>query len=327
MLSYKDLISAWDRFFFDPKPVDSIALFRIFWCSILLFTALVDIRNINDFYGPHALISLNTVKEQFPFTHLNIFHLFKPTYEFVYILFSVYILGLILSIFGLYTRASLMIVLVCLVSFHQRNIWLLSSSELLMRLITLLLVCSPCGHAYSVDSLLGRKYVSFKKSREWSPWVLRLIQIQLSVVYIWTVWHKMKGDSWFDGKAVYYATRLESMKNFPVPFLLDSMIILKLMTWGTLIIELALGTLIWFKEFRKPLIITGILFHLGIEYMMSIPFFEIIMILLLLLFITPEEARSYIAKTRTKFAKLLMDAAISDSNKQKINWLLTGEKN
>ena len=324
MWSYKDFINSWDRFFFEPRPVDSIALFRILWCSVLLFTALFDLNNINDFYGPHALISLSTVREQFPFTHMNVFHLFNSSYESVYIVFGIYITALIFSIVGFYTRTSLIVVLVCLTSVHQRNIWLLSSSELLMRLVTILLVCSPCGHAFSIDSLLGRKFAIFRKPREWSPWAMRLIQIQLSVVYVWTVWQKMKGDTWFDGTAVYYATRLESMKNFPVPFLLDWMPAIKLMTWGTLIIESALGTLIWFKEFRKPLILTGIIFHLGIEYMMSIPFFEIIMILLLMLFITPEEVRAYVANKRVALAEALKQSTTSDYVKQKLGWILVG---
>ena len=287
MMSYKIITKAWDKFFFEPKPVDSLALFRILWFLNVFIMAIIDFSNINDFYGPHALVSLGTVKAQFAFPHVNIFHFFNSSYGFVQSLFVVYVLAIISSIVGYYTKTSIFIVLVCMTSFHQRNIWLLSSSELLMRIITLYLVFSPCGHAFSVDSIKG-------KVKEWSPWVLRIIQIQLSVIYVWTVWHKLKGDTWFDGTALYYATRLESMKNFTVPFLLDWMPFLKFATWMTLIIELALGILIWFKEFRRPLIILGILFHLGIEYMMSIPFFEINMILLLLLFIPPEEVRSFI---------------------------------
>lgn len=326
MWSYKSLIGSWDRFFFEPRPVDSIAIFRIFWCVILLIATLLDLNNIDTFYGPHSLISLGTVRSQFPQTHLNIFHLFNVGYEFVYVLFGIYILSLIFSILGFYTRTSLIVALVCMVSLHQRNIWILSSSELLMRLMTILLICSPCGHAFSVDSILGRKFASFKKPREWSPWAMRLIQIQLSVVYIWTVWHKLKGDTWFDGTALYYATRLENMKNFSVPFLLNWMPFLKVATWGTLVIELALGTLIWFKEFRKPLIVVGILFHVGIEYMMAIPYFEMIMILLLLLFITPEEVRAFVTSTKAKLVKILSESKLSAPIKEKLVWVMAGDQ-
>lgn len=320
MFSVKSIASWWDNFFFKPQPVESIALFRIFWCSLLMINMLFDLSNIHDFYGPHAVLSLSTVKEQFPFTHLNIFHLFNSSYEFVQILFLIYGVAMVFSILGFYTRTSLIVSLVCLVSLHQRNIWLLSSSELLMRLTMILLVCAPAGHAYSLDSLLGRKYPNFKKEREWSPWALRLIQIQLAVVYVWTAWHKMKGDTWFDGTALYYASRLDAMKNFPVPFILDWMPTMQLMTWGTLVLELALGILIWFKEFRKPLIIIGIIFHLGIEYMMSIPYFEWVMILLLVTFIEPETVKSFVRSLRLKWMSSLEKSSMDAKMKEKFLW-------
>jgi hypothetical protein len=217
-------------------------------------------------------------------------------------MFGVYFLSLLFAIMGLYTRGSIIVVMICLTSFHQRNIWLLSSSELLVRLVTLLMIFSPCGHLFSIDTLISRKKNLEPNKKDWAPWVLRLIQIQLSVVYLWTVWHKLKGETWFEGTAVYYATRLESMKNFSIPLLLDWIPFIKLSTWLTLLVELALGTLIWFKEFRIPIIFLGIVFHLSIEYLMSIPFFEINMILILALFIPPEIVRTFF-KTRIRFLR------------------------
>jgi hypothetical protein len=325
MVSYKDVLQSWDRFFFTPKPTEGIALFRIIWCAMLALSFLFEIQNIHDFYGPHSLISLKTVKEQFSSVHMNIFNLFHSGYEAVYIILTIYGLALISAMLGFYTRSSLLIILICLTSIHQRNIWLLSSSELLIRSITILLVCAPCGHSLSLDSLLGRKYLDFRRPRDWAPWALRLIQIQVSVVYLWTVWHKLKGDTWFDGTALYYATRLESMTNFPVPFLLDSMAFLMLATWGAIITELALGILVWFKEFRKPVIMAGIIFHVSIEYMMSIPFFEIVMITLLLNFYTPEEYRNFVTRVKAKILMLVKEANVHASVKEKFIWAIQDE--
>ena len=139
----------------------------------------------------------------------------------------------------------------------------------------------------------------------WAPWALRLIQIQVSVVYLWTVWYKLTGVDWVDGTALYYATRLEDMTNFSLPIFLDSIVFVKIMTWGTLLLELALGTLIWSEKFRKPLILLGLAFHLGIEYLMSIPFFEIYMMALLLLFYSPEELRAFVWRVEILFKQML----------------------
>ena len=296
MMSFKTLIKAWDNFFFTPQPVDNIALFRIFWCLMLLVNALIEVENVKVFYGPDAIISLETVQHQFPYPHLNIFHYFRDRIEVVYMTFAIYIMSLLFALVGLYTQYALAVAFVCLTSLHQRNIWLLSSSELVMRIVTLLLIFSPCAHAFSIDVLKNKKNPVWRRRVDFSPWVLRLLQIQLSIIYLWTVWHKLKGDNWVDGSAVYYATRLDSMKNIPLPYILDSVLFLKLATWGTLVIEFLLGTLLWFREFRKPLIICGILFHLFIEMMMTIPFFEISMILLLLLFIPLPDVQAWVKK-------------------------------
>ena len=325
MFSLKKIPAAWDRFFFEERPTEGLAIFRIAWMSLIFCYFLLDLGNISEFYGPYAIISHETAREQFPFLHLNIFNLFRPTYEVTLGIFFIYGASLLTSIFGLFTRGSLIVALICMTSLHQRNIWMLSSAEVLMRLITIYLICSPCGHSLSLDSFLSRYFNGFRQKRTWPIWSLRLIQIQISVVYLWTVWHKLKGETWLDGSAVYYATRLDSMKNFTVPFILDSTLMLKLLTWGTLLIEFSLGAFIWIKEYRKIVIFVGIIFHLGIEYTMSIPFFELFMICLLINFFTPEELRAFVMKGKELIIRSVQQSSIAQELKEKIVSALRGQ--
>lgn len=300
MFELKKSLTAWDNFFFRPESTLGMGAFRILWCSVLLVSFLCDLPHFYDFFGPHGLISIGTVKTQFQVPHLNIFHWMGVSYSFLSIFMIVYGIALVAGILGFYTRHALVVILIGLVSLHQRNIWFLSSSEVLMRIVCVYMIFSPAGKSLSLDAFFAKR-----EGRPWSevhaPWVQRLIQIQLSVVYVWTVWHKLKGDTWIDGTALYYASRLENLTNFPVPFLFDSVFFIKIMTWGTLILELALGTLIWFKEFRKPLLIAGVFFHLGIEYTMSIPFFEIVMMALLFNFVQSSEVERALASMKSRF--------------------------
>lgn len=303
MISFKSALRAWDNFFFRPESTLGIGMFRILWCGLLLASFLCDLPHFYDFFGPHGLISLSTVKGQFPVPHLNIFHWMGVSYSFLSVFMVVYGLALIAGILGFYTRHALVIILIGLVSMHQRNIWFLSSSEVLMRIVCVYLVFSPAGRSLSLDA-----YFAKKEGRPWrqthAPWVQRLIQIQLSIVYLWTVWHKLKGETWFDGSALYYASRLENMTNFPVPILFDSIPVIRLMTWGTLLLEFALGALIWFKEFRKPLLVLGVFFHLGIEYTMSIPFFEVVMMVLLFTFVRSSEVERALSSMQERLHRL-----------------------
>ncbi len=320
-MSLKNLWQSWCEFFFKPVSTEGVAAFRILWFTMLFFSFLFDLTNIEDFYGPKGLISLATVREQFPAIHLNIFHLTGVELPIVYTVFTLWGIALIFSILGFYTRYSMIAVLICMVSVHQRNIWLLSSAEVLMRLITILLVCSPAGNSLSVDSLLGRKFALLRKPKQWAPWAMRLIQLQTSVVYIWTVWHKLKGANWPDGTALYYATRLEALKNVTLSFMLDSMFFIKTLTWSTLVIELALAILLWFKETRWPTLIIGILFHLGIEFTMSIPFFEIVMMCLILSFIPEDTIATQIASLKRKLCHSVRASNVSDNLKAKLLWI------
>lgn len=324
MRMLKQTINSFDKFFFEEKPTEGIALFRILWMGIIFAFFLLDLANLQDFYGPHALISLHTVKEQFPFLHANVFHFFRPSYEVAYGIIIIYGVSLVTSMAGFFTRTSLFVALICMTSLHQRNIWLLGSSEVLLRTITLLLLCSPCGHSLSVDSLLGRHFPRFRQKKNWPVWALRLIQIQISVIYIWTVWHKLKGESWIDGTAVYYVTRLDSMRNFSIPFVMNSLLALKLMSWSSLVIEVAVGVFIWTEKWRKPVILIGLFYHLAILFMMG-TWFQFYMMILLVNFYTPEEIKAFITRTTDSVVIGIQESSMAAAIKDKMIRTLRGQ--
>lgn len=108
------------------------------------------------------------------------------------------------------------------------------------------------------------------------------------------------------------------MTNFLIPYLLDSLWFMKLVTRGTLVLKLALRNLIWFKKFRGLLIYAGVIFHLGIEYILSIPFFEIVMIILLLNYFSPEEHRSLRSFLKEKIVRIVANCSSKKSVKEKI---------
>jgi len=298
MISIHKISQIWNNFFFKEESNLSVGFFRILWGIILFTYASQDLFNLNDFYGPKAILSLSSTLKEFPYPHLNIFQFIGVKENLLTAIMFIYVLSILFLIIGFKTKVSLIYILVTMVSFHQRNIWLLSSSEVLMRIITLYLLFSNAEKALSLDSYLVKKKYKISYPTNSNPWAFRLIQIQLSVVYLMTVWQKLKGDTWIDGTALYYATRLDQFKNFPVPYLFDSISFLKFGTWLTLLIEFSLGVFIWVKEARKYLIYGGILFHLMIEYSMSIPFFEYIMCILLLTHVTSSEYEFVIQKIK-----------------------------
>lgn len=313
MFDLQSLFRGWDNFFFVERPTYNLAFFRIIWGTIIFFNILFEFGNVADFYGPHSIVSWELVNNHFSSFHFSLFKVFQNTLPNAYLIYLFTLISLFLVTIGWFTRIALFGALLGLVSLHMRNVWILSSADVLIRCVFAILVWSPCFNVLSIDSYLAKRRGK-PLSIVASQWTWRLLQIQLSVVYLWTFWAKIKGDTWFDGSAVYYATRLDTMKNLTIPWILDNKKMIELSTWATLIIEFSLGSLVWFKKFRTPIVIGGILLHLGIELVMAIPFFEWMMIVLLLNYYTPEEYfllyRKIYRLTREYVLKLNVDEKI-----------------
>lgn len=303
MFELKTGIRSLDNFFFKEDYTYNLALFRILFVGLVFTYTLFEIGNVKDFYGPEAIVSLDTMRRRFHGPQLNLFQFFNESYLTTYLIYGVTLVSLFLSLIGFKTNLFLLLSFVGISSLQMRNIWILSSADVLVRSVFFILLFSPCYRVISIDALLARKSGS-PYAKKATQWTWRLIQIQVSVVYLWTCWHKLKGETWFDGSAVYYATRLDTMKNVTIPILMDNKIVLSLATWSTLIIEFGLGFFVWFKETRRWFILAGIALHLGIEVLMAIPFFEWLMIVLLTSFFTPREYVSFIHLLHQKFKKI-----------------------
>jgi Vitamin K-dependent gamma-carboxylase len=84
-------------------------------------------------------------------------------------------------------------------------------------------------------------------------------------------------------------THLQEIQRFPLPGWTQNSIVLKLGSWYALLLEFSLGVLIWFKRFRYPLLMLGLLFHLCLEYALNIPMFQWDILTAYVLFIDPAD--------------------------------------
>jgi len=191
---------------------------------------------------------------------------------------------------GFLTRASTIAVFLCLTSLNERALYAMHSGDTLMRVTGFWLMFAPAGAAFSIDRLLriwrGKEALEIVPR---PPWAQRMIQYQVSIVYLATFWHKSLGPSWIDGTALYYVQHLQQFERFPLPSFLQDMAFVKLQTWLTLAVEFALGVLIWFKELRYPLLAVGVLLHLSLEYSMNVPLFQWIIISTYVTFVDPAD--------------------------------------
>jgi hypothetical protein len=68
---------------------------------------------------------------------------------------------------------------------------------------------------------------------------------------------------------------------------MHSPLVMKIATWGTLVVEFSAGVLVWFRDLRYFVLLAVIGLHLGIEYSMNLPLFEWITMATLITFVDP----------------------------------------
>lgn len=146
----------------------------------------------------------------------------------------------------------------------------------------------PCGERLSIDGWLRRR--KGVAVRLLPVWGLRLLQIQMILLYLSTALLKAGGEDWLNGSALIYITQLHDVfGRFPLPsFLLQSIPLLKAITWGVLIVGILIPFGLWFSKTRSFTVVLAIAFHLALDYSMNLFLFQWFMIVGLLSFMTSD---------------------------------------
>jgi hypothetical protein len=284
---------AWKRFFFTPQPATVVALLRILMGLSVLKWAILIFPDIPSWYGPNAVLSVETARDLSPPPNINPLS-YAPFINdaSIYVFFTVFCIAAVAMSLGLCTRIATLLVWLGVVSFHTRDPAILNAGDLLLRLVCFYLVLSPCGECFSLDRLI-RVWLSPDADRQskrlFAPWVQRLLQLQMAFAYFGASVSKLAGPVWIDGSAVYYVLHQNDLVRYQLPFVSTTPILWRLLTWYTLVAETSMWTLVWVRELRYPVLIAVMILHIGIDYSMVLPVFETLFIATLIIFVYPED--------------------------------------
>jgi hypothetical protein len=290
MFSFKGFIAGWDNFFYKTTDATALCFFRVVFGFFLFLNGISLVEDFHEWYGvgDSALVPLADSLRFYSNFRINIFTWLSPTEMSAWFVLVTYIVTSLFVMIGFKTRISTILCFVLMVSLQNRNYAILNSGDTLMRCMLFLMMFAPIHVKYSVDAWMREKN-GVPYNSQISILTIRLMQLQFSLVYLATTLFKLKGYDWVDGTAVYYTSRLINFQRFVLPIVFDFPSFVKFATWSALFIEFAMGTLVWVKELRIPVLIGGLLLHLGIEVSMSIGFFEWVMIAAYILFLEPRE--------------------------------------
>ena len=290
-ISLKPPATLWYRLWFEPQSPAPICMFRILLAAIVFLSSLTWAPDLFTWFGYDGIVSVETMRQYEEFNRLSLLDWLPPDNRFVLSLYVLLLLSALSLMVGFKSRLSALILFICLASFHHRNLLIFHSGDTLMRVCLFLLLFGPIDRMYAIDS-------RGKAPAQASPWVQNLLRFQIAIVYAHSFFSKMEGSTWWDGTAIYYALHMEDFYRFPVPLLFDNIMTVKLATWSTLVIELALWTLIWIRGLRYYVLAAGVILHLGIDWSMNLPFFEDLMIASYVLFLKPEDIERFVLFVR-----------------------------
>ena len=283
----KRALAAWDRFWFEPTSPSPICLFRIFFGLLSLLNGLSWYPDLLTWYGEHGVVAPATV-EAFRGPILSLFNWLPGSDAAILGVFGVYLVSSLTLTLGLWTRTSAFLSWLAIVSLNQRNPFMFHHAGTVLRLYGFVLIFAPAGSMYSLDSW-GQS-----GPKRCEPWAQRLLQVTLAAVYWKASCGKLAGWSWLDGTAVYYATHLYDNVRHSVPALLEQLWLYRVLTWGTILVELCLWTLIWPRRTRYPVLLAGLILHLGIEWFLYLDLLEWTVIAGYVLFLFPEDVEDLI---------------------------------
>ncbi|MGE9696960.1 HTTM domain-containing protein [Streptomyces sp. NRRL F-5630] len=109
---------------------------------------------------------------------------------------------------------------------------------------------------------------------------LLLLMAQTCLVYAAAGWYKIQGSRWQDGTAVYYPLELDSFSPWPAlsHALAAHGILITLLTYGTVFAQVAFPFSLLNRRAKNVLIIVLVAEHLGIAFLLGLPFFSLAML-------------------------------------------------
>lgn len=272
-------VESWNRFWFTPEAPHTLAAIRVLTGGLLLYSHAVWGLDLAGFFGPQGRI---------PLDFIDLFHADPAAWsmlrgwESVGAIWTFHLIGFVLfgSLFvGCFTRIAAVLSFLWEVSYVHRGAAALFGFDQILVMLTMYLMVGDSGGAYSVDAWRRRPERFPRPERSTSTnLAIRLIQVHMCIVYFFAATGKLRGDSWWEGTAVWLSLANYEYQSVDVTFLGNWPLIINAMTHVTLFWELAYGALIWPRWSRPWMLALAIPVHGGIAVCLGMITFGTVML-------------------------------------------------
>ncbi len=281
-------VRIWHDFFFRSIDVRQFALIRIGLGSLIVSYLIGFIPDFRDHFGPQGWLGAMQDLDLYHSGTWSVLFLTSSTaaaWAFLWIS----LIAAVAFTLGLLARFSGIITLIGLISLWNRNPLLMDGDDAILRIMLFYLLLSPCGNALSISALLRQR------TQQAEIWPLRMIQIQLALVYFISGWVKFHSHDWLDGTILEIVlihpeySRWNLGRLMTDPALLTGLhaTAFMIMWW-----EILFPFLILFPATRTGAITAGLVFHGGLLLFMRLRLFSVIMLVLYIAWIPPHFFRT-----------------------------------
>jgi hypothetical protein len=295
----------WSRFFFGPISARPLGAFRIaFGVLILTYLAIMSVEFDHWYTGAGLLQGTEPREAAGPLRFSPLQYVDDP--RIAHVFFAITVMVALGFTAGWHTRTMSILLYGCMLSLYHRNVGSNGGPDAVPVIVTFYAMLCPCGAAYSIDALRAAKRRGTTAEPLIVPWGLRLLQMQICLIYFQSSVIKCQGALWLNGTVVHHIVFLREFRQFNLEWLARYPLLINAMTHGALLIEFALAFWLWFRPTRRWAILGGVALHMGIRPILNVPGFGEVLIATYVTFLAPDELNALLRflDPRPKMARL-----------------------
>jgi Vitamin K-dependent gamma-carboxylase len=297
------IVNLWQQFWFVPSQPHTLALLRILGGSMIFYTHLVWSKNLIAFLGPNAWIDrdtaklLNTLPSGANYTFSHLYYFDSPS--LLWLLHAVAMLIFLAFTLGFYTRITSVLTWLLTVSYAHRLVGTQYGLDQVNSFLAMYLMLCRCGDVYSLDHWLATRSgraATLPTSDVMNTIALRLIQLHLCAIYLFGGISKMRGDSWWDGSAIWFAIANYEYQSWNVAWLIHARWFIAGLALVTMFWETFYCVLVWPKWCRPIMLALAVGVHGFIALCLGMITFGTAMLIMNLAFVDPQTIQRFLAK-------------------------------
>jgi len=285
----QSLVSGWDQFWFTPARPHTLCVIRILTGAMMLYTHAVWAFGSADFLGPQSWIPASVARSTAaPYAWSHLYYVESPA--LLMLLHLAALVVFLLLTLGVFSRVMAVAAWLLTVAYCHRMQGALFGLDQINAMLGMYLMLGPCGAVFSVDSW-------WKNRRAPGPVTvapsvaaniaIRLIQIHLCVIYLFSGIGKTKGGMWWDGSAVWFSVANYEYQSLDMTWLASMPWLIALLSHITIFWELSYCALVWPRRTRPIVLAVAVAVHGGIALFLGMITFGAVMLIANLAFVPP----------------------------------------